>query len=59
MEVDKMLPFKNILARTIKRKTKTKEEFQETIAQWLLSGYLTEDEVNELLILLDEVFGTT
>ena len=54
-----MLPFKNILARTIKRKTKTKEEFQETIAQWLLSGYLTEDEVNELLILLDEVFGTT
>ena len=59
MEVDKMLPFKNILARAIKRKTKTKEEFQETIAQWLLSGYLTEDEVNELLILLDEVFGTT
>ena len=51
-----MTAFKNVLKREISRKVRTKEEYQEIIATWILRGYLTQDEADELLAYLDEVY---
>jgi hypothetical protein len=48
--------FFNVLASSIRRKVKTREEYETIIAAWALQGWLTEQEVTDLLILLDEIF---
>lgn len=52
-----MTSFKNVLADSIRRKVYTREKYEAIIAAWHLQNWLTEDEVNELLALLDEVFA--
>ena len=51
-----MTAFKNVLKREIKRKVRTKEEYQEIVANWLLKGWLTEEEATDILDYLDEVY---
>ena len=51
-----MTAFRNVLKREITRKVRTKEEYQEIVANWLLKGWLTEDEVTEILAYLEEVY---
>ena len=52
-----MTSFKNVLADSIKRKVYTRERYETLIAAWHLQNWLSEDEVNELLALLDVVFA--
>lgn len=51
-----MTAFKNVLKREIKRKVRTKEEYQEIVANWLLKGWLTDEEATDILAYLDEVY---
>lgn len=51
-----MATFYNVLKKQIKRKAKTKEEYQEMIALWLYAEFLTTEEVADLLAYLDEIF---
>lgn len=54
-----MTSFKNVLKSNITRKAKTREQYEEIIASWLLAGFLTEPEATELLAYLDEVYPPT
>ena len=51
-----MTSFKNVLIRNIKAKRFTREYYEELIAVWSLHGYLTEDELVEVMGVLDEVY---
>lgn len=51
-----MESFYIILVKAIKRKSKTRAKFEETIATWLLNEWLTEEEATNLMLLLDEYF---
>lgn len=51
-----MTSFKNTIIRSIKRKAFTRDYYEETIANWLLQGWLTTEEAQEVFIVLDEVF---
>ena len=53
-EVIKMTSFKNTIINSIKRKQKTREEYETIIATWMLHNWLTEDEAIEVFIILDE-----
>ena len=53
-----MKSFYNVLKRNITRKAKTREEYEEIIASWILAGFLTEEEGADLLAYLDEVYPT-
>ena len=51
-----MASFKNTIIRSIKRKAFGREYYEETIANWLLHGWLTTEEAEEVFIVLNEVF---
>lgn len=53
-----MMAFKKVLLRQIEKKTYTKEYAQEIVATWLLRGYLTEDEADEVLAKIEKVYGS-
>ena len=55
-EVIKMTSFKNTIINSIKRKQKTREEYETIIATWMLHNWLTEDEAIEVFIILDEYY---
>ena len=55
-EVIKMTSFKNTIINSIKRKQKTREEYETVIATWILHNWLTEDEAIEVFIILDEYY---
>lgn len=55
-EVIKMTSFKNTIINSIKRKQKTREEYETVIATWMLHNWLTEDEAIEVFIILDEFY---
>ena len=50
--------FYNVLKRNMTRKAKSREEYEEIIASWILAGFLTEEEGADLLAYLDEVYPT-
>ena len=54
-EVIKMTSFKNTIINSIKRKQKTREEYEIVIASWILHGWLTEDEAIEVFAVLDDI----
>lgn len=49
-----MKSFKNVIIRQIKRRSFSREYFEETIANWLMHGWLTEDEAVEVFQVLDQ-----
>lgn len=51
-----MTSFKNVLIRNIKAKKHDRTYYEEVLAQWNLNGWLTDDEVTEVMAVLDEVF---
>ena len=51
-----MASFKNVLIRNIKAKKHDRNYYEEVTAQWNLNGWLTDDEVVEVMAVLDEVF---
>lgn len=53
-----MTSFKNVMIRNIKKKTFTREYYEEVIATWSLNGWLTDEEVAECLEVLEETFPT-
>lgn len=53
-----MKSFYNVLKRNMTRKAKSREEYEEIIASWILAGFLTEEEGADLLAYLDEVYPT-
>lgn len=57
----KMKSFKNVMERAIRSGYETRERnyYEEKIAMWNLNGWLTTDEVDYLLGVLDEVYGIT
>ena len=55
-EVIKMTSFKNTIINSIKRKQKTREEYEIVIASWILYNWLTEDEAIEVFAVLDEFY---
>ena len=55
-EVIKMTSFKNTIINSIKRKQKTREEYETIIATWMLHNWLTEDEAIEVFAVLDEYY---
>ena len=55
-EVIKMTSFKNTIINSIKRKQKTREEYEAVIATWMLHNWLTEDEAIEVFVVLDEFY---
>lgn len=48
--------FKNVIIASIKRGTYTRGYYEETIAKWNLNGWLTDEEVFEVMVVLDEEF---
>ena len=52
-----MTSFKNVLIRNIKAKKHEREYYEEIVAQWVINGWLTEDEANEVMVVLNEVFS--
>lgn len=52
----KMKSFKNVLIASIERGTYTREYYEETMAKWLLNGWLTEEEATEVMEALDKKF---
>ena len=54
-EVIKMTSFKNTIINSIKRKQKTREEYEIVIASWILHGWLTDDEAIEVFAVLDDI----
>ena len=55
-EVINMKSFKNTIINSIKRKQKTREEYETVIASWILHNWLTEDEAIEVFAVLDEYY---
>ena len=55
-EVINMKSFKNTIINSIKRKQKTREEYETVIASWILHNWLTEDEAIEVFAMLDEYY---
>lgn len=51
-----MASFKNVLIRNIKAKKHDRTYYEEVTAQWNLNGWLTDEEVVEVMSVLDEVF---
>ena len=51
-----MKSFKNTIINSIKRKQKTREEYETVIASWILHNWLTEDEAIEVFAVLDEYY---
>ena len=51
-----MASFKNVLIRNIKAKKHDRTYYEEVTAQWNLNGWLTDEEVVEVMTVLDEVF---
>lgn len=51
-----MISFKNTIIRSIKRKAFDRGYYEETIANWLLQGWLTTKEAQDVFVVLDEVF---
>lgn len=51
-----MKSFKNVLIASIERGTYTREYYEETMAKWLLNGWLTEEEATEVMVALDKKF---
>ena len=52
-----MTSFKNVLISNItKRQKNTREEYEEVIANWILHGWLTDDEAIEVFAVLDEYY---
>lgn len=51
-----MTSFKNTIIGSIKRKTYIREYYESTIANWLLRGWLDDDEAIEVFRVLDEYF---
>ena len=52
-----MTSFKNVLISNItKRQKNTREEYEEVIANWVLHGWLTDDEAIEVFVVLDEYY---
>ena len=52
-----MTSFKNVLISNItKRQKNTREEYEEVIANWVLHGWLTDDEAIEVFAVLDEYY---
>lgn len=56
-----MVSFKEVLIDSIKRKSFTREYYEETIAKWTLKGWLDADkgETDECLEALNKAFGET
>jgi len=54
-----MKSFYNVLKRNMTRKAKSREEYEEIIASWILAGFLTEEEGADLMVYLDEVYPVT
>lgn len=52
----RMKSFKNVIIASIERGTYTEEYYKETIAKWLLNGWLTEEEAMEVFVVLEEKF---
>ena len=55
-EVTNMTSFKNTIISSIKRRQKTREEYEMVIASWILHNWLTEDEAIEVFAVLDEYY---
>lgn len=51
-----MKSFKKVLMSSIKRKTYTREYYEETVANWLMHNWLTDEEATEVLTYLNEIF---
>lgn len=51
-----MKSFKRVIMSSIKRKTYTREYYEETVANWLMHNWLTDDEATEIINFLDEIF---
>lgn len=52
-----MTSFKNVLISNItKRQKNTREEYEAVIANWILHGWLTDDEAIEVFVVLDEYY---
>ena len=51
-----MISFKNTIIRSIKRKAFDREYYEETIANWLLQGWLTTKEAQDVFVVLDKAF---
>ena len=52
----KMKGFKITLIASIKRKAFTREYYEQTISKWLLKGWITEEEADECIAVLNEEF---
>lgn len=53
-----MTSFKNVIIASINRGTYTRPYYEETIAKWLLNGWLTEEEAAEVFVVLEDKFPT-
>ena len=51
-----MASFNNVLIRNIRNKKHDRTYYVEVTAQWNLNGWLTDEEVVEVMAVLDEVF---
>lgn len=51
-----MTSFKNVMSRNINKKTFEKTYYEECIANWLMHGWLTDEEASGCLGELDKVF---
>jgi L-rhamnose isomerase len=55
-----MTSFYNVMSNSIMNNYKTKERtyYETAIAKWSLNGWLTDEEVAKLLVLLEGLYGT-
>ena len=51
-----MTSFKNVLIRNIKAKKHEREYYEEIVAQWTINGWLTDEEAEEVMVVLESVF---
>ena len=51
-----MMSFKNVMIRNINKKTFEKTYYEECIANWLMHGWLTDEEASDCLEELDKAF---
>lgn len=51
-----MKSFKKVIMSSIKRKSFEKEYYEETVANWLMHNWLTDEEATEVLVYLNEIF---
>lgn len=54
--MENLQSFYETLESAIKRKSKTRAKFEQTIATWLLNDWLTEDEAAALMELLNKYY---